>query len=468
MKRIYQLLPLGFLLSCATYYQVNLAFNQEFESGNMEAAEKTLVDNPKAADSKEKFLYFLNRGTIAAMLNKPEESNIYFEKAFIYGEDYRTNYFNEAGAYVINPTVIEYKGEDHEHLLLLYYKALNYIKLGDRESALVECRRLNNRLNKLNDKYKSDRKYKRDAFIHNLMGLIYDADRDYNNAFIAYRNAYNIYKEDYIKMFGVSPPNQLKKDLLRTAYLMGFQTELMQYEQEFGIRYEPNSQEGGDLIFLWNNGLGPVKDEFSINFTVVQGESGMVTFVNEERGYNFSFPIEEKDDDDEDGADLSDLEFYRVAIPKYNERVPIFKQATITIEGQSYDLEQAEDINKIAFYSLEQRMGLELSKSLLRLALKKLAEKELREESEGWGAVLGAFNAYTEKADTRNWQTIPHTIYYTRAHLPVGVSEAHLKVKNGRNQAQEHKFTFHAQNGQTIFHSFFSLESLPQRTAYQY
>ncbi|WP_420581619.1 COG3014 family protein [Reichenbachiella sp.] len=467
MKRIYQVLPLCFLLSCATYYQMNLVFNQAFESGDMVAAEKTLEANPKAADSKEKFLYFLNRGTIAAMLNKPEESNIYFEKAFIYGEDYRTNYFNEAGAYVINPTIIEYKGEDHEHLLLLYYKALNYIKLGDRESALVECRRLNNRLLKLNDKYRSDSKYKRDAFIHNLMGLIYDADRDYNNAFIAYRNAYNIYKEDYTRMFGVSPPTQLKKDLLRTAYLMGFQTELTQYEQEFQMRYEPETEEGGDLVFLWNNGLGPVKDEFSINFTVVHGETGMITFVNEERGYNFSFPIEQNDDD-EDGADLSDLEFYRVAIPKYNERLPLFNQASLTVNDNSYSLEAAEDINKIAFYSLEQRMGLELSKSLLRLALKKLAEKKLREESEGWGAVLGAVNAYTEKADTRNWQTIPHTIYYTRARLPVGVSTATLNVNSGREISQDHEFTFHTQNGQTIFHSFYSLETIPQGIRSQY
>ncbi|MEP2024284.1 MAG: hypothetical protein ABJH98_07565 [Reichenbachiella sp.] len=460
MKRIYQIIPLCFLLSCATYYQMNLVFNQSFESGDMTAAEKTLQDNPKAANSKEKFLYYLNRGTVAAMLNKPEESNIYFEKAFIYGEDYRTNYFNEAGAFVINPTVIEYKGEDHEHLLLLYYKALNYIKLGDREAALVECRRLNIRLQKLNDKYKSDSRYKRDAFIHNLMGLIYDADRDYNNAFIAYRNAYNIYKEDYEDMFGVSAPHQLKLDILRTAHLIGFQTELRQYEKEFNVKYKPNREEGGDLIFLWNNGLGPVKDEFSINFTVVHGKDGMITFVNKERGYSFPFYMEKKEDDEE-GTDLSDLEFYRVAIPKYNERKPVFRRAVLTIDSTKFKLEPVENINNIAIYSLNQRMGLELSKSLLRLAIKKTAEKELREESEGWGAALGVFNAMTEKADTRNWQTIPHTIYYTRARLPVGVSKASLRVSSGRNVSQQHQFTFNVHNGQTIFHSFFSLESIP-------
>ncbi|UXX78636.1 hypothetical protein N7E81_14840 [Reichenbachiella carrageenanivorans] len=466
MKKIYQVLPLCFLLSCATYYQMNLVFNQDFESGRMEEAEKVLEQNKKAANSKEKFLYFLNRGTVAAMLGKPEESNQYFEKAFIYGEDYRTNYFNEAGAFVINPTVIEYKGEDHEHLLLLYYKALNYLKMGDRESALVECRRLNERLLKLNEKYKSDARYKRDAFIHNLMGLIYDADQDYNNAFIAYRNAYNIYKEDYVTMFAVPAPEQLKKDILRTAYLIGFNDELDRFEKEFNMKYVPSRNSGGDLVFLWNNGLGPVKDEFSINFTVVHGESGMVTFNNADM--NMSFPFWLDSDDEESNGNLSDLEFYRVTIPKYNERMPVFHEASLVVDDQTYKLEKAEDINKIAFYSLNQRMGLELSKSLLRLAIKKAAEKQLREESEGWGAALGVFNAMTEKADTRNWQTIPHTIYYTRATLPEGTSTTRLHIGSGSEPVQNHEFKFDMKKGETIFHTFFSLESIPRRQQYSY
>lgn len=465
MKKIYQLLPLCFLLSCATYYQMNVVFNQDFENGDMLMAEKILEQNAKAANGKEKFLYYLNRGTVAAMLNKPQESNNFFEQAFIFGEDYRTNYLNEIGAYVLNPTVIEYKGEDHEHLMLLYYKALNFLKMGDREGALVECRRLNNRLLKLNEKYKSDARYKRDAFIHNLMGLIYDADRDYNNAFIAYRNAYDIYKEDYPNMFGVMAPNQLKEDILRTAYLIGFDDELARFEKEFDTKYKKSKPEGGDLVFIWNNGLGPVKDEFSINFTVVHGDGGLVTFQNEEMGFDFPFWL--ADDDDPEG-NLSDLEFYRVTIPKYRERKPVFREANLYVGDQQYVLEKAEDINEIAKYSLNQRMGLELGKSLLRLAIKKTAEKELRKESEGWGAALGIFNAMTEKADTRNWQTIPHSIYYTRATLPEGQSNVRLQVGARADSSQLHQFRFEVNNGETIFHSFYSLETIPRRMMYSY
>ena len=73
---------------------------------------------------------------------------------------------------------------------------------------MVECRRMDIQLQVLSSRYRSERKFQRDAFIHTLMGLVYDATHDYNNAFIAYRNAYNIYREDYASLYGVdAPPN---------------------------------------------------------------------------------------------------------------------------------------------------------------------------------------------------------------------------------------------------------------------
>jgi hypothetical protein len=153
------------------------------------------------------------------------KSNKAFEKAFLFGEDYKVNYFTEAASFLTNPTITLYRGEDHENLLPLYYKALNFLKLNQYEDALVECRRLNIRLQQLSDKYKNPEKYQRDAFIHNLMGIIYQANGDWNNAFIAYRNALEIYNDDYVTMFNVQAPDQLKKDLLISAWRMGFTDE---------------------------------------------------------------------------------------------------------------------------------------------------------------------------------------------------------------------------------------------------
>ena len=257
--------------------------------GNIKAADKILANDKKSASGKARFLYFTNRGVANSFLGEYELSNDFLEKAYIFVEDYQRNYLNEAVSFLSNPNFVVYPGEDHEKLLIHYYKALNFLKMNDRESALVECRRMDIKLQQLSDKYKSDKKHKRDAFLHTLMGIIYDADHDYNNAFIAYRNALNIYREDYNELFGMRPPRQLKKDLLRTAYLTGFYDEVAYYEKEFNMKYLPHKQKTGDLVFFWNNGMGPIKSERGITFTIVKGEAGFVHFRNDEHGFSFPF-----------------------------------------------------------------------------------------------------------------------------------------------------------------------------------
>lgn len=459
MHKIQAYLALGvciLLSSCATFYEINYEFNQNFEQGNIEAANDILDKNKKKLSKKTSFLYYANKGVVSAMLEDFETSNQHLEQAYIFGEDYRQNYLNVAASFLVNPNLIEYPGEDHEHLLLLYYKAINYLKLGDNEAALVECRRLNNRLNALGDKYKSENKYKRDAFINNLMGIIYDADGDYNNAFIAYRNAYNIYIDDFSTLFGVSAPEQLKMDLLRTAYLLGFNTELRQYEKEFDIKYQHQTNDNGEVVFFWHNGLGPVKDETSINFTVVKGGPGIVTFANEDRGFSFPFPYQY--DPESGGTKLTDIDIFRVTFPKYVERPRTHGGATLMLGETRKDLDRAENINAIAFKTLEQRMILEMSKSLLRVALKKAAEQSIQKENEGLGFVVGLINAATEKADTRNWQTIPHSIYYTRMPLKRGQNEVTLKLRpEGTGLVKTESFEFTGQKGKTLFHTYQTL-----------
>lgn len=456
LKHTYFVAILLVISSCATFYEVNYEFNQNFEQGNIEKAQSVLNKNKKRLKKKGEFLYFANHGVVSSMLGDYENSNIQFENAYLYGEDYRQNPLNVAASFLVNPKLVKYPGEDHEHLLLLYYKALNYLKLGDKEAALVECRRLNNRLNDLSDKYKSDNKYKRDAFIHNLMGIIYEANGDFNNAFIAYRNAYDIYEEDFIELFNLSAPEQLKQDLLRSAYLTGFDEELRRFEKEFGVTYNHQPTPNGELVFFWHNGLGPIKDEWSINFTVLPGGDGVVTFVNEDFGFNFPF-IYDYDDDDE-GANLTDLDIFRIAFPKYVERRMTHSSATLIMDNQRKSLELAEDINAIAFKSLEQRMIWEFGKSLLRAALKKAAEKVAEDEDEGLGLVVGLINAFTEQADTRNWQTVPHSIYYTRMPLKAGENKVKIQLnQEGSNLGKLVDFTFTGQKGKTVFHTYQTL-----------
>lgn len=450
-------LALSVVASCATYYQSNLAFNQVFEKGDLQSALKTLRERPSDGTGKKQFLYLVNNGLILSLLGRYNESNHYFEKAYVFGEDYQINYMNEVASYLTNPNFTVYRGEDHEHLMLLYYKAINYLKLKKTDEALVECRRLNIRLQQLSDRYQSENKYRTDAFVNTLMGIIYETDRDYNNAFIAYRNALEVYETDFIRLFGVGPPEQLKTDLLRMARLSGMDSEFDQYKSKFGMDdFEVTPKTGGELIFFWNNGLSPVKTEWSINF-VISRSGDQVLFANSEFG--LSFPFDASGYSEKDRNALTNLEVYRLTFPRYLERPLFFMSATIAYQEAVYPIELLEDVNKIAFKCLDERMHLELSKALIRVALKKASEHQIKKDDKRLGALVGILNAITEKADTRNWQTLPHSISYARIPLKEGLSTLTFETTDEKGQKQSHPFTYDVKRGETLFHTFTSLES---------
>lgn len=456
---VFFLLSIFLLSGCATYYQKNEKFQEYIQSGQIEKADNYLDKKEKDKNDKNKLLYYLNSGWVNWMLKNNDVSNQAFQEADHMMEDYRKNYGLEALALITNPNVKPYKPEDFEKVFVNYFKALNYIALGQYNEALVECRRMNIILNELNDKYKDHKnRYQRDAFAHLVMGLIYEANGQWNDAFIAYRNALEIYQNEYKSEFNVNVPQQLKLDLINAAYKTGFTEEGRKYEKEFGVTHQPESPEGGELVLIWQNGFGPVKSEWSVNFTTVDKGGGWVSFVNDE--YGFSFPYFIGDKSKEDQSAFSQLSFLRVAFPKYLERKPVFTSASVIANQTDYPLELAENVNAIAFKTLHDRMLREFGNSLLRLAAKKTIELSTRKENQDIGAAVGIINALTEKADTRNWQTLPYEICYTRVPLNKGENQIKLKVSNNRN-SKSYDFTFDGLNGNLQFFTFQSVETYP-------
>ena len=447
-------------VSCATYYQKSLKFQRYLQDGEVDKAENVLEGDKKGPEGKNRLLYYLNRGYISWMQSEYEESNQFLQQADRIIEDQIKNYGLDALALLSNPMIKPYKPEDFEAVMLNYFIALNYLKLNDYEDAIVECKRINIRLNSLNDKYKDHKnRYQRDAFANVMMGLVYDADRDYNNAFIAYRNALEVYEEDYAKNFDITAPDQLKQDLLRTAYLTGFYDEVRFYEKKFNMKYEHKAAPEAQLVFFWFNGLGPIKDEWSINFTKVDGQGGWITLVNEEYGLSFPFYIGGQPDNEKSA--FEQFSMMRVAFPKYVERVPLYNSASIKANNQNYSLEMAQNINDIAFKTLHDRMLREMATSLLRLATKKALEQQVRKQNGELGAAVSIVNAITEKADTRNWQTLPYSVSYTRVPLKEGSNNLQLNSYSKNADSRSYDFSFEAKKGKTYFHAFHNIETIP-------
>ncbi|MBN2017130.1 MAG: hypothetical protein JW794_03200 [Candidatus Cloacimonetes bacterium] len=104
---------------------------------------------------KEKVLFYLDAGMLYHYCGDYRKSNEYLEKAEFAIEDLYTKSIGKAAASVLlNDNALDYFGEDYEDIYLNIFKALNYLHLNDPEDAFVEIRRINNKLNLLEDKYK--------------------------------------------------------------------------------------------------------------------------------------------------------------------------------------------------------------------------------------------------------------------------------------------------------------------------
>lgn len=446
------------LSGCATWYKRTAEFQTAVSSGEFEQAEKILTKDKKQAEGKNKILYYLNLGYIEFMLGKPEESNKAFETAERLTEDQQKNVLTEAAVLLSNPEIRPYKPEDFEVIMINFYKAMNYLQMNDMEGALVEVRKINIRLQQLNNKYPDHKnRYQQDAFAHLLMGLIYDAANNANDAFIAYRNAYNIYESDYAKNFGVSAPEQLKLDLMRTAYQCGLRTELAEYEKIFNTKYAPQSPSPeGQLVFFWLNGQGPVKAEWGLNFVGDKRGDGAIVFHNQETGLAFPF-FWDPGYSEEQRNSITNLRVVRVVFPKYVERPPLYKKANLQYQGNSYPLEMAENINAIAFKTLHDRMVRELANSLLRVAAKQSVQYAASKQNEWLGLAVGLANAFTEKADTRNWQTLPFSISYSRVSLNTTENKMQINLIQPNGQTTPQPVTIMGEPGKTKFFIYSSL-----------
>lgn len=449
---------------CVSFYEKNIRFHHAVSEGNYSDAEKELKGKWEKEKHRNHLLYLLNMGWIKWLQNQPEESNKYFTQADDYIELQRKNVGAEALAMVSNPKVKPYIAEDYEVVLINYYKSLNYLNMSDYEGALVEARKMSEKLYALNDKYKATKakfRYSDDAFSHVMMGMIYEANGEYNDAYIAYKNAIDVYDSIYVRNFNESAPLQLKKDLLRTAYKTGFFDDVRFFERKFNMQYTPeDNRDEGTLIFIWNNGLCPIKEENSINFVQGPNKNGIATFTDEATG--LSFPVFFGNYSSSQQSKFSNIKAVRVAFPKFVKRPPLYIAANIRFNNVDYPLQLSENISTIAVENLSDRMYREIGAAILRLLVKQSMEEVARSQNNDLGSLISIVNAVTEQADTRNWQTLPGEIFYTRIPLPAGEQEITFTTF-GKNTT-EHTIKVNIKKGNTTFYTFsnFQLMNPPE------
>lgn len=436
-------LLIPFLISCGSYNQKIQKYYAQLDAGRYHTAYSTLDNIKFLKRPRNQFLYNAEKGRIAHLMGKYDTSNIFLNRADEIAEDRFKSAGDITKGTLLNPMMQTYKGEPFERYMLHYYKALNYSALSKTDDAVVEARRITLTTNDQAEATKEkDNRYSRDAFALNLQGAIYESAGDINNAFIAYRNAAETYLSQHDHTwYGVPIPDQLEKDVIRTATLNGFTSE----EQRFSKLFNNNSPielrpDGGSLVLFIEHGRAPIKEEENLVFSLVKGAGGAFFFTDPTGAFNIPFDVSRYSND----ANIGDLRTFRIALPKYMVVSQNYQRAQITVNEQPVSTELIQNINAVAIETMRERRLKDITNALTRLAVKKIAEAGARsagtsiaknnskekdkekkdDKAEAVGDAVGllfqAFSLLSEKADTRNWQSLPAYVTYVRIPLKKG------------------------------------------------
>ncbi len=155
---------------------------------------------------KDKVVYYLDVGMLQHHAGNYNESIRNLNEAERLMEEYFTRSISQAaGSLLLNDSVMDYAGEDYEDIYLNVFKALGFLAIDDFDGAFVEIRRINNKLNLLEDKYQGlaeqynrsddaaiaiapgESRFYNSALARYLSLLMYRADGDYDSARIDYQ-----------------------------------------------------------------------------------------------------------------------------------------------------------------------------------------------------------------------------------------------------------------------------------------
>jgi len=104
--------------------------------------------------SKDRVVYYLDMGLLHHLHGDYEKSNRFLEQAErAIEENFTKSLTLSASSLLMNDNLLPYAGEAYEDLYLNVFKALNYLALNQPDEAFIEVRRIDNKLQLLEDKY---------------------------------------------------------------------------------------------------------------------------------------------------------------------------------------------------------------------------------------------------------------------------------------------------------------------------
>lgn len=390
--------------------------NQYIQNSQYAAALDLIEENKTGYSKRNAVLYYLDLGLVAHYGGYYERSNQALARAeSLMQELYTLSISREAATFLINDNTRAYRGEDFESALVNLFMAINYAALQQWDDALVEARKVDVKLSMFNAQYGANEKnaYAEDAFIRFLMGVLYEAEGEVNDAFISYRKAEEVYRGAFSRLYGLRPPELLLEKYIHTAAHLRFTDEIRSLRRIYPRLSMPTPRRPStvsEVYLIHYNGMGAEKVQ---KFFMVPMPDRYVL--------KLAYPVFR-------------ARPYRTASSKAIlqevESGRFFELGTVAVE----------DIVSIARTNLNNRITRIKLKAIARVTAKyiaaKEAEKKAREEhGDNWAKFTRIFSQtaiiMSEQADTRHWRTLPAQIRMGQASLPSGTYQGTVQLLDG-------------------------------------
>jgi hypothetical protein len=413
--------------ACSNYTGRSTLIKQSVATGDYD---KALEEIEQIGSGNSELLYLYEKGLVQHYAGDYAGSNLSFEDAeHLLAELYTKSVTRELASVAVTDNLTKYRGDPFEAVLVNYYQILNYLRLGDIDGALVECRQVNQKLQMIFDSEVSY--FEDDPFLQYMTAMVYDMAGEATDAEVSYRVSVDGF-EGLGERYRIFPPTLLYCDAENLARRLGdIEAEEVYARGNPCLDSGPPGKGYGRINLLLECGYVAHKKEVNIvlpifkndnwsdpnKFAVVLvGRRGVVVSSNRSVEYWLrialpSFvpaPVP---------FDRADVRPRRRMAPEETGDDSSPEAEAVLITSQTDLVENVDALAEIAYREGEAKV---LLRAAIRALIKYAAKKGADSQGEGWGALVNILGVVTESADTRAWSTLPEKILMSRLDLPAG------------------------------------------------
>jgi uncharacterized protein len=374
LAKLSLLVVAALLTGCAGDYVARTRdVRRAYEAERYPDALHQLEAQARAGHDRDRLLVLMDRGMLLHAAGQFAQSSAALSEAERLADRLEGISLSEEAATLIgNERERAYRGEDFERLMINVLQALNYAQLDQGEEALVEVRRVNERLRKMVVEEKKP--YQQLAVARYLGGVLYEDQKEWDSAFI-----------DYYKAYELNPElGHLGGALLRLARRTQRVDQYQQLRQRFPeVDDAPLNSGEGEVVVVIEAGLSPQKE------STRRGQRGEL-----------------------------------VVVPIYRDRGALGR-ATVEVGAARQSAVPITSIAQVARVHLEDRIGRMLAKNLAATAVKAGIAAGAGSVTNSREVGLLAFYLLTlaNEADLRSWLSLPAELQLARVRLPAGEHE---------------------------------------------